>query len=244
MTCVLSRRELLAGATLALAGVPSLAEARPPVLIELFTSQGCSSCPPADALASELMRRDDLLVVSLNVDYWDYLGWKDTLARPEFTKRQRDYARARGDNDVYTPQMVINGVAHAVGSRKRQVESVLAEVGSARTTVPLDISFKGDEVRVQAKAHAGVDEATLWLMSVAPAVTTAIGRGENAGKTITYHNVVRRLSPFGMYHGAAADFAMPRDAVIAQDATFCIAVLQRNMVGEVLGLAKVAARSS
>jgi hypothetical protein len=240
MDNMLSRRQVLAGAASLVVPARAFAASKAPVLVELFTSQGCSSCPPADELAGELMKRNDVIVVSLNVDYWDYLGWKDTLAKPEFTKRQRDYARARGDGDVYTPQMVINGEAPAVGSRKSQVTNVIAESPGSAGTVGLAVHMMKDEVRIDASAAPALAEATLWLMSVAPKVTVDIGRGENAGTQVTYHNVVRSITPMGMYHGAAAQFSMPRQAVVSKDAAFCLAIMQRDMVGQVVGLAKIA----
>ena len=125
----LNRRHVLgltaAGLTLPFITTKASATAAP-VLVELFTSQGCSSCPPADKLAAELMKQPGVTVVSFNVDYWDYLGWRDTLAKPEYTTRQMDYAHSRGDNDVYTPQMVINGAAHVVGSNQTAVVDAIA----------------------------------------------------------------------------------------------------------------------
>ncbi len=235
-----SRRQVLAGAAALAVPRAAWASARPPILVELFTSQGCSSCPAADQLAGDLIKRDDLMLVSFNVDYWDYLGWKDTLARPEFTKRQRGYAKARGDGDVYTPQIVVNGEMHAVGSRKSQVETEISECSPSAAQVPLSIAIDSDAVIVDAQADHTLNEATLWLMSVAPKITVAIGRGENEGNSITYYNVVRSLTPMGMYHGSSGRFAMPREAVIAKDAEFCLAVLQRDMLGQVVGFARAA----
>lgn len=238
MKQIFSRREALSLGAAALA-TPVLgrsAEAgASPVLIELFTSQGCSSCPAADKLAGQLRKDSKLVVVSLNVDYWDYLGWKDTLAKPEYTKRQMDYAHARGDGDVYTPQMVINGQRHAVGSRRSDVEAAINKVRPA--SAPVSISSKGKEIVVEVGAGASAD-ATLWLMSVAPEISVAIERGENSGTTVTYHNVVRMLSPIGMWKGDAMKLTLPRASLTTQDCKSCIAVLQDGSVGRVLGLAQ------
>jgi hypothetical protein len=208
-----------------------------PALVELFTSQGCSSCPAADRLAGKLARNSDVIVVSLNVDYWDYLGWKDTLAKPEFTKRQMDYAHARGDGQVYTPQMVINGLHHAVGSNKSDVEFALDKKRAARVTVK--VSGVGDVIKVEVGQGKAIDEATLWLMAVAPEISVQVERGENAGKSITYHNVVRNLVPAGMWKGDATSFSLPRKALMTAGCKACVAVLQRGYVGEVLGLGRL-----
>ncbi len=237
MENLLSRRKALTLGAAALASpafVGRSRAAKAPVLVELYTSQGCSSCPAADALAGDLLKRDDLVVVSLNVDYWDYLGWKDTLAKPEFTKRQMDYAKARGDGDVYTPQMVINGAAHAVGSRRGNVLEAVNSAAAA--SVPVAVSAGENEIQIDLGAGLVTGDATLWLLSVAPEVTVKIERGENSGSTITYHNVVRNLVPAGMWNGEAKQIVMPRKSIMTKDCKSCIAVLQSGMTGPLLGL--------
>lgn len=205
-----------------------------PVLVELFTSQGCSSCPPADRLAGTLANQPGVEVVSLNVDYWDYLGWRDTLASPAHTKRQMDYAHVRGDTDVYTPQMVINGQAHVVGSNVSAVKSAIA---NARPALVLNISATENDIKIDMpKGDAG--NATLWVMSIAPAVNVKIGRGENVGSTITYHKVVRKLSNVATWNGASSTITMPRKGILAGDCRSCIAVLQKGLVGPVIGIGK------
>jgi hypothetical protein len=208
-----------------------------PVLVELFTSQGCSSCPPADRLAAELKNKPGVTVVSFNVDYWDYLGWKDTLAKYEYTKRQMDYAHARGDNKVYTPQMVFNGNDIAVGSSSREVTSAIS--GARAATVELKIQTIGTEVVVDLPQSQAEGEATLWLMAIAPSVAVKIERGENAGNAITYHNVVRNLVNAGTWKGEAARLKLPKSEFLTPDCKSCIAVLQKGYVGPMLGMAKL-----
>jgi len=211
-----------------------------PVLIELFTSQGCSSCPPADGFAAELARDPLNYVVSLNVDYWDYLGWNDTLARPEYSKRQFDYGKSRGDMQVYTPQMVMNGHYHAVGSNPGEVKKFISECREEGLKAPLRLSVTESEVKVEIPAQANFHgEATLWLMAVEPQVTTVIERGENAGKTNTYINVVRNMVPAVLWKGEAYSGSWMRDTVIPPDCTSCVAVLQKDKTGQVIGLARV-----
>src|SRR2546423_9935439 len=134
------RRVALSLAVIASAMLTSaFASAEPRAVIELFTSQGCSSCPPADKLAGELARDPSLVVVSLPIDYWDYLGWKDTLALPGHTNRQRAYSKARGDREVYTPQAVVNGVAHVLGSDKSAIDNPIAQTRTQPGTLPLPV---------------------------------------------------------------------------------------------------------
>ena len=218
--------------------IKTAAASTAPVLVELFTSQGCSSCPPADRLAAELKTQPGLIVVSLNVDYWDYLGWRDTLAKPEYTARQMDYAHSRGDNDVYTPQMVINGAAHVVGSNQATVEKAIANARHKPASVAIQLSATEKELIVNLPNGDAGAEATLWLLAVALAVSVKIERGENTGKTVTYHNVVRNLVPAGMWDGTATTLKLPRKGIMSADAKSCIAVLQHGKVGQVLGLAR------
>jgi hypothetical protein len=215
-----------------------------PVLIELFTSQGCSSCPAADKLAGKLALRDDVIVTSLNVDYWDYLGWRDTLAKAEYTQRQYDYARARGDGQVYTPQMVVNGSLHAVGSNAAAVSSAIEKARTLASRVPMDIVLGTDEVSISIGADGSLGGGDVWLMAIKPKVSVQIERGENSGKEVIYHNVVHKLSPAGMWKGAEKVLTMPRKAVAPAGCSMCIAVLQKPNGGEVLGLAKFAVKSS
>jgi hypothetical protein len=160
---LLTRRSTLSLATAALAA-PFLnraaTAANTPVLVELFTSQGCSSCPPADKIAGHLKNDPNIIMLSLNVDYWDYLGWRDTLASHDFTQRQMDYAHARGDNDVYTPQMVINGENHAVGSNQAVVESTIANARRSTTTLALNMRATDKELIVDLPKGAANQDAT------------------------------------------------------------------------------------
>src|SRR6266508_2641313 len=185
-----NRRQILtlgAGASIAWFPWPVRAEvgARP-VVIELFTSQGCSSCPPADAFMQELKSMKGVIAISLHVDYWDYLGWRDTLGDAAYSRRQHDYARWRNDEDVYTPQMVIDGANHFVGSDKSSVRAAIKRAQAAIPSlwVPITLSGTGKELIVAIEAHEKAPESTLWLMSIAPSIAIKIVRGENAGREI------------------------------------------------------------
>jgi hypothetical protein len=190
---------------------PAARAGEPRAVIELFTSQGCSSCPPADKLLGEFAHDPSLLTLSLPVDYWDYLGWKDTLALHGHSNRQRAYSLARGDRDVYTPQAVINGVVHVLGSDKAAIEKAIVETRENPKTLALPVTMKiaDGKVTVFVPAAAGQDGAEVWLCPVTANAPVTIGRGENSGRTLTYSNVVRRWVKLGDWTGKAATFSIP-----------------------------------
>lgn len=203
------------------------AGAEPQKVIELFTSQGCSSCPPADRLAEQLVKEDDtVLTLLMPVDYWDYLGWKDTLASPEHSQRQRAYAQKRGDRSVYTPQMVINGEEHVVGSRESHVRAALDRAPSLSTDVSLKISDMAVEAQVNGALPDGAKMATVYFLRVQDEATVEIGRGENAGRQITYVNVVRDLVPMGMWSGGEETFRMAKSKLNLSGNARCIILVQ------------------
>ena len=186
--------------------------AEPRAVVELFTSQGCSSCPPADKLAGELAQDPSLLVMSLPVDYWDYLGWKDTLANPGHTSRQRAYSKARGDREVYTPQVVVNGMAHVLGSDRSAIEGAIKNTGKHAGTLslPVAVSVANNQISVNVPADKGkVTKGEIWLCPITRTVPVAVGKGENSGHTITYHNVVRKWIKLGEWTGAARSYTLP-----------------------------------
>jgi hypothetical protein len=188
------------------------AGAEPRAVVELFTSQGCSSCPPADRLLGELARDPSLVAMSLPIDYWDYIGWKDTLAKPRHAVRQRFYAKTRGDGDVFTPQVVVNGLTHAIGSDKAAIEQAIAESrrDGATLSLPVKLSIADGKVNVSVlAANAPNASGEVWLCALGKAVPVTIGRGENSGHTLTYHNVVRRWVKLGDFTGAARTFSVP-----------------------------------
>jgi hypothetical protein len=187
------------------------ASAEPRAVIELFTSQGCSSCPAADKLLGELSRDPSLVTMSLAVDYWDYLGWKDTMALHGHSDRQRAYAEARGDREVYTPQVVVNGVVHVLGSDKAAIEKAIAQTrrNPAVLALPLSMAVADGKVIVNVPAAQGALSGEVWLCPVTSKVSVEIGRGENRDHTLTYHNVVRRWVKLGDWSGKAETFSVP-----------------------------------
>ena len=174
-------------------------------VVELFTSQGCSSCPPADKVLGGLAQDPAILAVSLPVDYWDYIGWRDTLASPIFTARQKAYAAAGGQNQVYTPQAIVNGLQDAVGSDKIAIDQAMSRTrtGAGVMAVPLEVSVDGGTIKVSVgDAPAGApQEAGVYLLALERSQSVKVQRGENAGTTLTYANVVRAIIKIGEWHG-------------------------------------------
>src|SRR6202041_1134308 len=170
--------------------------AEPRAVVELFTSQGCSSCPAADKIIGELARDPSIVALSMPIDYWDYLGWKDTLADARFSARQKAYSRMRGDREVYTPQVVVNGSGDAIGDTSK-VDGVMS--------VPVSMTLTGKQINVSVAASSKGPAAMhgeIWIGSISKEIPIAIGRGENRGREVTYYNVVRNLLKVGDWNGS------------------------------------------
>jgi len=229
------------GAALMFVALPS-AGAEPRAVIELFTSQGCSSCPAADKLLSELRRDPSLITLSLPIDYWDYLGWKDTLATPGHTARQKAYSQVRGDREIYTPQVVVNGVAQAIGSDRGQIEHAIAQSrnNASSLSVPLHVAVADARVTATLPNHQGGEPAVgeVWLCALSRSVSVGVTRGENRGHTITYTNVVRRWIKLGTWSGKSETFTVPIDAVKSDGIDAVAVILQSGSMekpGAMLG---------
>ena len=175
-----------------------------PVVVELYTSQGCSSCPPADALLAELGERDGVIALALHVDYWDYIGWKDSFARPEFTQRQKAYAHAMGKRMVYTPQMVVGGTADVVGNRPDEVLAEIKRQGRQAAAVDMALARQGDmiDIRLAPNGRAAAP-SEVFVVRYIPHARVDIERGENAGRSIAYTNIVTTWIHAGSWDGAA-----------------------------------------
>lgn len=200
-------KRALALVAIAIAFFPTLplAASAAPVLVELYTSQGCSSCPPADKFAGVLAKEKNVIVLTLPVTYWDRLGWKDSLAQPKFTQRQRAYARRRSERNVYTPQMVIDGGEHGVGSSRRVIYRLIKERQKDKNsdntpTFSLKKNRKGQLV-LSVPQKKLKSPLVLWRADFTQKESVAVGAGENSGRTITYHNVARTLTPLRMWKG-------------------------------------------
>jgi hypothetical protein len=234
---------LLAAAALS-TNLSTNAQAKPRAVIELYTSQGCSSCPPADELFAKLAGDPDLITLSLPVDYWDRLGWKDTLAKHAFTERQAAYAGRRGDGQVYTPQAVVNGIEHAVGSQRSAIDAAVAET-AASLRVPLSVKRDGNSIVVAvggAQASAA-GKATVVLMPYLGARDVAIGRGENARRKVTYTNIVRDIVPIADWNGKPIARTIPLEEFKNYDGL--VVLLQAGSPGKpgaILGADRMALR--
>lgn len=224
-----------------------VAAERPRAVLELFTSQGCSSCPPADRYLSDLADRPDVIALTYAVDYWDYLGWRDTLANPLHAKRQKAYAHMRGDRQIYTPQMIVNGVGHAIGSDRGAVERVIGQtvVHPGVLSVPVTIATRGDTITVtlpqQANAVINPDyPATVTLLGVSSRQPVEIARGENRGQTVTYRNVVRSHAVLGEWTGSAQTFTISRRERVAGECERLVVLIQAGTArrpGAIVGAA-------
>jgi len=235
---------LVAGAAIVAAGAALLPERgdaqtyeapSEPVLIELFTSQGCSSCPPADRLAKRLDKEDGIVVISRPVTYWDYLGWKDSLASEANTDLQRAYARRglSGYNGVYTPQSVVAGRLGEVGSREGALRSKIAQAGAS---VKAAIRVRGNETRGFGIGLAGETErqAELVLIGVDAEAEISIGRGENRGRRVAYTNVLKGERRLATWQGGEASHVLDADALTINGADRYALVLRQANAGPVL----------
>jgi len=187
----------------------------PPVVVELFTSQGCSSCPPADALLGELSKRKDVLALGFHVDYWDYIGWKDPYASKLATKRQRQYADSFKLSFVYTPQMVVNGLSETVGSDRAGIEEAL-EKAKAWTAAHPSLAFERRSdggLLVHVGAAEAKRPATVWLACFDRQRSTPVPRGENAGSTLTNYHIVRHFESLGTWKGQSLDLSVAPEVV-------------------------------
>jgi hypothetical protein len=220
------------------------AHADPRAVVELFTSQGCSSCPAADKIIGELAKDPSVIALSMPIDYWDYLGWKDTLADARFSARQKAYSHVRGDRDVYTPQAIVNGSIHVIGSDRAGIEDAIddtTKTGSAMS-VPVTMSIIGKQINVSVAASRTPTAAhgEVWICSVSKAVPISIGRGENSGREITYHNVVRNLLKVGDWNGSSGSWTVPLENISRDGVDAAVVYVQdgsRDTPGPMLGAA-------
>jgi len=208
-------------------------------VVELYTSQGCSSCPPADALLGKISQRSNILALSFHVDYWDYIGWKDPYAKASYTKRQRGYARAFKKSFVYTPQVVVHGMTETTGSN---AESVNAGIRKASMAASTDIRLKrlvdgGLDIKVSA-ADQPVD-AAVWIAIFDPVHETKIRRGENRGRTIKNYNVVREFKKIGSWRGGKLALTVPASELKSHMGRGCAVFLQNENKGPILGAAMI-----
>ena len=216
-------------------------------VIELYTSQGCSSCPEADKLLNRLAQRPDIIALSFPVSYWDYLGWKDTLARPENSERQRGYAKIFGDGEIYTPQAIVNGMQNCLGNSLPDIETAVKATKplAGREAVELSARVEGGRLVIEAgEAPPGSRHRNgrVLVAAVQRASKVKITRGENAGTDLTYTNVVRRLTEAGEWSGEPVSYSLPLNA-LSQEGDQFVVFLQTGKLGPIVGAARVAGGS-
>jgi hypothetical protein len=208
-------------------------------VIELFTSQGCSSCPPADRLLSTMAANPAIVALSFPIDYWDYIGWKDTLASPEFTARQKAYAAALGEGHVYTPQAVVDGLVDAVGSDKAAIDHAVKIGRDSKGALSVPVHLHESAGVLQVDIGAGNDvSAAVYVLRVAKSRTVTIERGENSGHSLTYTNVVRAIHKIGEWDGKPESLKLTE--LKGDDEAYIVLVQQgsEEEPGAILGAAK------
>lgn len=197
-------RSLFVAAALALSVPASGYAGDNPVVVELYTSQGCSSCPPADAILHELAKRNDVIPLAFHVDYWDYIGWKDLFADPAHAKRQRAYAAQGNRRSIYTPEIIVNGETDIVGAKPMVLSKAITDHAERTPVVGVELTRNGDTLTVQASVlETGVGPMIIQMLRYTPEKITKIKRGENAGKTLRYTNVVEGLTVLGAWDGVS-----------------------------------------
>jgi hypothetical protein len=231
-----SRRQVVVGGAMVMADAASrrVLAASPPVVVELFTSQGCNSCPPADAYLADLARQPGILALAYHIDYWDQLGWRDPFSSAAATARQRAYAQALGLRTIYTPQMVINGRVDAVGSDRQQVAAAIA--GTVGLAVP--VALEADRDALPIRVGAGMGRGRIWFVDYDLNHETRIRGGENRGRTLVNVNIVRSIEELGAWAGTPVDFTRAKPRAGAGSA-----VLLQSESGAILGAANITAAS-
>ena len=229
------KRLIRAAMAFVLLSAPAFAEDYP-VVVELYTSQGCSSCPPADEMMAMLSDREDVIALSLHVDYWDYIGWKDEFAEPQNAKRQRSYASEAGRRSVYTPEMIVNGVTDIVGARPMELAMAIDYHKKDARKVELSVTRSGTGLRIEAaRTTANVEEMTVQMLHYQPERVAKIARGENAGRTIHYVNVTQGWQTVANWDGRQP---FEFDAQLEADLPVVVLVQAANH-GPILAAARV-----
>lgn len=238
---MLFRLTLIAAAMAVAFGLPAQSaelRANPSAVIELFTSQGCSSCPPADAALETLARRPDIIALAYHVDYWDYIGWKDTFGDKDNSDRQRAYARSWGSSSVYTPQLIVNGRSGVVASRNEEVKGALK---GAALQLPVTLKVTGDMLEVSIEGRDGLKESMVWLVSFLDHANVDIERGENAGKTMSYAQIVTGRQVLGMWEPVGGThLKLPLSEVLQGLSNGAVVMVQEEsngLPGPILGAA-------
>ncbi|MBT4017694.1 MAG: DUF1223 domain-containing protein [Alphaproteobacteria bacterium] len=213
---------------------PATAKSKSPVVLELFTSQGCSSCPSADKILGKLAKEDDVIALSFHVDYWDYIGWKDTFASKVTTARQYDYAKSLGQRNVYTPQLVLGGQEHYVGSDEHRILVAINQAkGRVASDAKIHIQKTGEGLKLTVSGN-GDGDCEAWLFAFDRRHEVAVQRGENSGNKLAYTNVVRDVRLLGRWDGGDRSFNIRHDQITMQKRDGYVIVVQAKGQGPVL----------
>jgi hypothetical protein len=231
------KRALLSLLLLSLSVIPAATNAASAVVVELFTSQGCSSCPPADALLGELARKPNIVALAYHVDYWDDLGWKDPFSIPEATQRQRGYVKRLSRAGAFTPQAVVSGDTSLIGSNRTEMNQAIA---TDRDTLAIDLSKSDANLRIRFP-ESWKEAMDVYVVSYLDHATTQVGRGENAKKSLQEFNVVRSFRKLGRWNGKPQTMNVPL-ATFPRDATAVAVLLQRTGQGAIAGAATTSLR--
>ena len=242
MTVSIARLPLLGALIVSALATPGMAleiRARADTVVELFTSQGCSSCPSADELLGELGARDEIIALGYHIDYWDYIGWQDTFALPENTQLQKAYAQSWGKTRIYTPQMVINGAHAVVGSDANEAEAAIAD---AHAPLEIALTAQGEEaVLLDVDGDDTLPAAVVWLVTYRDGAEVEIDRGENSGRALAYTNIVTDRQAIGMWDPqSGAEISIPLQEVLGDHSDGAAVIIQEkngNLPGRILGAA-------
>ncbi len=226
-----------------LCALPAAAEERQPVVVELYTSQGCNSCPPADAYFGELAGRHDLLPLAFHVDYWNYIGWTDPFAKPWATARQRGYVKSLNERYVYTPQIVVAGAAQGIGSDRDAIEGLIRDAVSHEAQ-PLDLELRWREdgallVDVGAGKSPANSPADIWLIGYDKPHETEVLRGENAGRTAVDYQAVRNYRRIGAWPGWSLELVVPPNEVTNLGTGGIAVLVQSAGLGPVIAVRRI-----
>lgn len=217
-------------------------------VVELFTSQGCASCPPADAALSDLIDAGNVLALSYHVDYWNYLGWEDTLSDPANTARQHAYAATWGRSSVYTPQAVVNGRDHTNGADREAVRSLISTMAESGKGLGVEVGLRVNGDGVEVNIGEGAGKADVVAVYFDEKSTVDIADGENTGRSITYRHSVRDMETIGMWEGEAMTLTLPKSVLSAHPGRGCAILLQSmsesGTPSAILGAAVVDAEDS
>jgi hypothetical protein len=210
----------------------------PRAVVELFTSQGCSSCPPADALLTSLAERNDVVALAYHVDYWDYIGWEDTFGDKAYSDRQRDYAKSWGSSRIFTPQMVINGGKGVIGSKRHEVQR---SIEAAQLPLTVGIQQRDGMLSISVPADAQQFDATIWLVTYIDRADVSIDSGDNAGRTVGYTHVVTGRQVLGMWEAdTGAHLKLPLAEIMTESTSGVAVVVQQernDLPGPIIGAA-------